>query len=158
MLYGSNGESLVVTPAARTFDELVSHGVGTGPAVQWTGSTGSTSGRLTVDRVIARLFRQHMAWVRNNIAEGLDSAPMPIGPYRSDRLARRGPNAVDFTTPGGRHGSGTESFLSAGPDPIRGFHRLLPNEDMELTSLFVRLPSAQSGLASTIIEAARRGH
>jgi hypothetical protein len=111
---------------------------------------------MTVDRVIARLFRQHMAWVRHNVAESLDSGPMPAGPYRSDRLVRRGPDAVDFTTPAGRRGSGTESYLSPGAEPTRGFHRLLPDEDMELTSLFVRLPRAQSDLASAIIEGARR--
>lgn len=156
VLYGSNGGSLVITPARKTFDEVSRHGLGNGPAIQLRDSIGGTSGRMTVDRVIARLFRQHMAWVRYNIAEGLDLGPMPNRPYRSDRLVRIGVNEVRFTTPAGRRGLGTDSHLAAGSNPIRGFHILQPDDDMDLFSLFVRLPRAQAWLTPSILGAARR--
>lgn len=154
--YGSNGSNLYVSPEPLEFDDLVDAEDGLrGPAVQLSFSYGGTSGRFTVARLVARLFRDHIAFARSVAAEDLMD-PLPAGPYPTDQLRRRGPNAVEFTTPAGRSGLGTESRLDVGAQAIDGIVILQARDDeLDVTQLSVRLPGELRGLAPVIIASAQ---
>jgi hypothetical protein len=152
-LYGSNGSTLIVTPEPRGFDDLQNGGGLRGPAVQISLSFGGTSGRFEVAKVIARAFPARMAFARQVAAEGIGE-PLPSGAYPTDRMVRLRPSAVGYTTPAGREGLGTDSRLAADERPIDGLAILQPGADTDLVKLDVRLPAAQAGLATAILNAA----
>lgn len=153
-LAGSNGSFLIVTPAPHRAPELLS---GTsrlrGPAVQIAVSFGGTSGRFEIANVIARAFPAHLDFARRVAAEGL-SEPLPAGPYPADRMVQLRPMAVGYTTPAGQQGLGTDSRLAPDDRPIDGLAVLHPDGDMDLVKLDVRLPTAQAGLATAILNGA----
>ena len=152
-LYGSNGAILIVTPESHGARDLLdSPSPLRGPAVQITYSEGATSGRLEVASVIARAFPAHMSFARS-VSEDLGQA-LPAGPYRTDRMVRLRPNVVGYTTPAGREGLGTDSRLAPNDRPVDGLVILDPEGDMNLIKLDVRLPAAQAGLATPILNAA----
>lgn len=158
-LYGSNGGILIVTPEPHgTRDLLLRPQPLRGPAVQRTVSLGGTSGRFAVARMIARAFPAHMDFARRVAAEGLGD-PLPAGPYRTDNMVQLRPNAVGYRTPAGREGLGTDSRLAPNDRPIDGLAVLYPDDDMNLIKIDVRLPAAQAGLATPILNARlpRRG-
>ena len=153
-LYGSNGAILIVTAEAHSARDLLDEPSPLrGPAVQITYSEGGTSGRFEVASVIARAFPAHMDFARGVAAEGIGD-PLPNGPYRTDRMVRLRPTAVGYTTPAGREGLGTDSRLAPNERPIDGLAILDPEGDMNLIKLDVRLPAAQAGLATAILNAA----
>src|SRR5258705_141438 len=58
-----------------------------GPAIQISTIYGSTSGRFSVARMIARVFPDHMSFVKDVIAEEIAPASdFPSGPYHADKL------------------------------------------------------------------------
>ena len=152
-LYGSNGAILIVTPEPHGTRDLLDepHPL-RGPAVQVAYSEGGTSGRLEVANVIARAFPAHLSYARQVAADGIGD-PLPTGPYRTDRMVRLRPTAVGYTTPAGREGLGTDSRLAPNDRPIDGLAILDPEGDMNLVKLDVRLPAAQAGLATPILNA-----
>ena len=158
-LEGSNGSFLIVTPQPHSASELLaSASLLRGPAVQISLSLGGTSGRFEVANVIARAFPAQMAFARRVAAEGIGD-PLPTGPYPSDRMVRLRPDVVGYTTPARREGLGIVSRLAADDRPIDGLAILDTSGDFALVKLDVRLPVAQAGLATPILNAAlpRRG-
>ena len=153
-LEGSNGSSLIVTPEPHHSRDFLN---GTpplrGPFVQIAFSYGGTSGRFEVATVIARVFPEHLDFARRVAAEWM-SEPLPRGPYPGDRLVRLRPNAVGYTTPAGQAGLGTDNGLAAGDRPINGLVILQLGAEPNLVKLDVRLPAAQAGLATPILNAA----
>jgi hypothetical protein len=153
-LAGSNGSSLIVTPAPHTADALLGRTERLrGPAVQMAVSFGGTSGRFEVANVIARAFPAHMDFARRVAAEGARQA-LPSGPYPADRMVRLRANAVGYRTPPGRHGLGTDSWLAPDDQPIDGVAILDTSGDWALVKLDVRLAPAQASLATPILNAA----
>jgi hypothetical protein len=129
--------------------------------VQISVSFGGTSGRFEVANVIARAFPAQMAFARRVAAEGFGD-PLPDGPYPTDRMVRLRPMVVGYTTPAGREGLGTDSRLPPSDRPIDGLamispERGLPEHDFDLVKVDVRLPAAQAGLATAILNAALPG-
>lgn len=159
-LYGSNGSILIVTPEPHGSRDLLAYPSQPlrGPAVQLTWSDGGTSGRFEVARVIALAFPAQMAFARRVAAEGIGD-PLPSGPYPTDHMVRLRPNAVGYTTPAGREGLGTASRLAPSGRPIDGLAVLDTTGDWNLIKIDVRLPAAQAGLATPILNAElpRRG-
>jgi hypothetical protein len=159
-LYGSNGSILIVTPEPHGARDLLASPPSPlrGPAVQISSSSGGTSGRFEVANVIARAFPAQMAFARRVAAEGIGD-PLPRGPYPTDHMARLRPNAAGYTTPAGREGLGTDSRLVPSDRPIDGLAVLDTSGDWNLLKLDVRLPAAQAGLATPILNAElpRRG-
>jgi hypothetical protein len=153
-LYGSNGSVLIVTPERHDAHDLFAPASPLrGPAVQIGASEGGTSGRFEVASVIARAFPVQMAFARRVAAEGIGD-PLPGDPYPSDQMVRLRPNVVGYTTPARRQGLGTDSRLAPNDDPIDGVAILDPAGDMSLVKVDVRLPTAQAGLATPILNAA----
>jgi hypothetical protein len=153
-LEGSNGSTLIVTPQAHGFRDLLDQSTPLrGPAVQISLSFGSTSGRFEVAKVIARAFPAQMAFARRVEGEGIGD-PLPNGPYPTDHMVRLRRTAVAYTTPAGREGLGTESRLAPGDRSIEGLAILWTGYDVDLLKLDVRLPAAQAGLARPILNAA----
>lgn len=147
-LSGSNGAILLVSPTPLTADSFNL----TGPVVQVTRSLGSTSGRFAVAAVAARLFPLADSFVQDVIDEGIrPKEDFPKGPFPKDKTIRRSETLVEFTTPANEDGMGTMSRLSKNGDPIQGVAILLPDEDMDLVTLQVRLPANQRGFAVPII-------
>jgi hypothetical protein len=152
-LYGSNGTILIVTPERRDANDLLgAHATPLrGPAIQLTESLGGTSGRFAVARLVARLFPAQGGFARRVDAEQIE-APSPRGPSRTDRIRRRGANVVEYVTPGGRLGLGTQSRLAPNDLPISGLVILHPVDDWYTIDLAVRLPAGQAGLAPAIVD------
>jgi hypothetical protein len=155
-LEGSNGTSLIVTPERHNPAEFLGNAVPLrGPAVQFSVILGGTSGRFEVARVIALAFPAQMAFARRVAAEGLGE-PLPARPYPTDRMVRLRPDTVGYTTPAGRAGLGTGSWLAPGDRPIDGLAILNPEPgaagaEIDLIKVDVRLPAAQAGLATPIL-------
>ena len=151
-LYGSNGTQLIVTPEKHNVRDLIPSAGLRGPAVYLTYANGSTSGRFTVARVVARLFPADRWYVQRVIEEGIEPEDQfPVGPYRDDILTRRSDTEVEFQTPANIAGIGTQSRLIRNSDPITGVVILLPQQDMDLVQLFVRMPPDMIHLAPAII-------
>jgi hypothetical protein len=155
--YGSNGAFLLVAPQPIKGDDLLlspERGP-TGPAVQAGVSSGETSGRFEVARIIARVFPKERAFVRNIIKEGIEPASdFPFGPYPNDKLTYRGDRIVEYQTPPRSEGLGTISRLKANDYPINGVAILRGPPDLIL--LAVRLPSEMHDLTSQIVQQVER--
>ncbi|MFD2263886.1 hypothetical protein ACFSM5_13370 [Lacibacterium aquatile] len=150
-LNGSNGAILLVTPTPikDPFGTQVS-----GPVVQVSRTPGTAAGRIDVAEVAARLFPVAADFVKSaaaaSEAEGL-KVTLPTGPYPKDRLNRRSDTIVEFITPGNEVGQGTAGRIVKSADPILGAAVLLPNENMNLIQVQVRLPADLRDLAPTIV-------
>jgi len=151
-LSGSNGTSLYVAPRQADTVNLLrpdSRGI-PGPAVQLSVAAGSTSGRFTAARRIARLFPHERKFVDDVIAEGIEPASaFPSGPYPRDQMVRRGPNAIRYQTPADADGLGYDSWLARGDRPITGVV-ILMDSDRSVLSLAVRLPRELRNLGDVI--------
>jgi hypothetical protein len=138
--YGSNGSTLYVSAERIDGAEWVS-GKWKGPpgdAIQISSSYGGTSGRFEVAEVIARVFPMHADFVKNVIAEGIETASdFPTGPYPADKLAYKSNEAVEFETPANSDGLGTILMWKNG-EPIRGV-AILVGEDTDLVLLSARV-------------------
>ncbi|ADW71603.1 hypothetical protein [Granulicella tundricola] len=160
---GSDGWTLYVAPEVLDGPKLLEHKKWkgfTGPAIQFSGSDGETSGRFEVAKVVARVFPAHRGYARKIIAEGFGSpSDYPFGAFLSDQLNYKSKELVEFTTPAHRRGLGTMSWLLPSDQPITGFALLSIGSDVdtELMQLSFRLPPSLSFLASTLIKQGESG-
>ena len=156
--YGSNGETLYVSPVPINPEDLFSarwKGF-TGPVVQISREYGDTSGRFGVARTIARVFPAYKAFVDSVIAEGIvPASSFTFGPYPTDTLKYRNDNILEFLTPAGRDGLGTNSRLQRNDTPISGV-AILFGEEPVLLQLWVRIPSESSKVTQSIIRQTER--
>ena len=153
--YGSNGANLFISPDpidAKTV-LLSSDWKGfAGPAIQISVSSGGTSGRFEVAKVIARVFPAYKAFAQSVIAEGLEPASdFPFGPYPSDKLTDRGTNIVEFETPANTAGLGTDSRLEANASPIDGV-AIITGTDTDLIQLSARVSAKDRDLIPLIVK------
>ena len=139
VLSGSNGTTIYVTPQPLEAKSLLGNafkGI-SGEAIQLSVSLGETSGRFEAAKFVARLFPQDRVFVDHVIAEKIEPASnFVFGPYRTDRLKRRSEAMVEYETPAGLKGLGTDSRLVPNPSPISGMVFL--GEDDSVVSLSVR--------------------
>ena len=154
--YGSNGATLYVAPEPLTGNRFLGgRDISfTGPAIEISSMSGSTSGRFEVAAKIARLFPAHIAFTQSVIAEGLVPATdFPRGPYPTDTLLYKTKTLAEFTTPAHAQGLGTESFLKPNDQPILGFVFLSiePQNDSYDVSLELRLTPALASLGPIIL-------
>jgi hypothetical protein len=154
--YGSNGDSLFVSPEPIDLSKLIStESTGfTGPLLQLSRSDGGTSGRFAVAKTVARVFPAHRDFVTKVVEEGIEPATsFPFGAYPKDQLIYKSDGVVEYQTPAQTDGLGTDSLLLRDDDPISGVVVLLtgPASDLDLLQLSVRLPPAQFGLTESIV-------
>ena len=156
--YGSNGGTLFITPRRLDSSFFFSEKRTpiSGPAIQYSGMSGDTSGRFEVAEIAARVFPRFRPFVKHVIAEGLEPASnFHFGPYPTDKLTYRSDHLVEFVTPANSEGLGTASWLAKGPGPITGF-AMISGPDTDLLHLNLRLPPELDSLGRTIIEQAER--
>lgn len=121
--YGSSGSTLYVSPQPIDGAKLFSRDWKgfSGEVIQVSVAIGDTSGRFEVARTIARVFPDQRAFVQDVIAEGIEPAgSFSFGPYPEDRLTYRSKNVVEFETPPGMAGLGTDSRLQRNSSSILG--------------------------------------
>lgn len=156
--YGSNGESLYVSPHAISAADLFStdwRGF-VGPVIQISHEYGGTSGRFGVARVIARVFPTHKAFVDRIIKEGIaPEGSFPFGPYPADKLVYKTKEVVEYQTPPQQDGLGTNSRLKKNETPISGV-AILRERTPNLVLLAVRLSPDLADLAQMIIRQVER--
>ena len=153
VLSGSNGTSIYVVPEPLEAEAMLGGNFKglSGDAIQLSVSLGETSGRFEAAKIIARLFPQDRIFVDKVIAEKVEPASTFVfGPYPTDRLTRKSEAMVEYETPAGTKGLGTDSRLVPNGSPISGMVFL--GEDDSVTSLSVRLPDKQ--LTQTIVRRA----
>ncbi len=156
--YGSNGESLFVSPQPVNSAKLLSVEGFTGPLIQLSRSNGGTSGRFTVAQRIARVFPAHREFVKMVLDEGIDPADsFPAGPYPNDELHYKSAEVVEYQTPALTDGLGTDSRLRKDSNPITGV-LVLVGSDPDIVQLSVRLSADQARLRRNIIEQAERDY
>jgi len=151
--YGSSGSSVYVTPVPihpGIFFSDEWKGL-TGNAIQLSVSYGGTSGRFEVARIISRVFPKHMDFVKNVIAEGIETAnDFPAGPFPGDTLNYKSNDIVEFQTPANGSGLGTESRLLKNDHPIEGV-AILVGEDTDLIQAAIRIPTKDIDLVPLIV-------
>jgi hypothetical protein len=151
-VHGSDQSILYVAPEPLSYERLQGRDKLSGPAVTLSRTYGGTSGRFTVVPMIARLFPAHAGFIGEVEKMGFEIGPLPDGPYPSDGLERLSPTEVRFTTPARSTGLGTVGALDARSGPVDGLIVLLPEEDMDLISLRVRLATEPAPIARTIMD------
>ncbi len=154
-LTGSNGTILFVTPETISTKDLLTARRGIkGSAIQLTERSTETSGRYEVARIVARVFPQHMNFVRDVIAMGVEGADAyPAGPFPADVLRYRDNWTVEFETPANTEGVGTMSRLEQGDLPIRGIIALETDNDaiVGMTMATIRLEPGMANLTPYLI-------
>ena len=155
--YGSNGSSLFVAPQPLSSHFFFSHTdhTFTGPVIQISSMFGDTSGRFSVASTIARVFPAHRDFAESVRNEHLGIDVLPTGPAPTDKLHYLSNEVVEYTTPANSDGEGTHSLLSKSPLPITGVE-ILSGEELNCTSLAVRLPPGLAYLAPEIIHELER--
>jgi hypothetical protein len=155
--YGSGGGSLFLTPTHHDDSFFFSDDRSlSGPAIQYIGLEGGTSGRFEVAHIAARVFPHFRPFVKKVIAEDLEPASnFHFGPFPADKLTHKSDHLVEFITPSNSVGLGTQSWLSKGPGPITGF-AWIGGEDTDLLQLNMRLPPALAPLGPIITAQAER--
>jgi hypothetical protein len=151
-VYGSNGESLFVSPDPINSANFFSDGWKgfTGPAIQISHLYGGTSGRFSVAKTIAQVFPAHRIFAEEVIKEGIEPASsFPFGPYPNDKLTYRSDEIVEYQTPAYAEGLGTKSRLQSDANPISGV-AILTGRDPDLVQLSLRLPPDDTSLAAAI--------
>ena len=152
--YGSDGSILFVSPdpidpKAPFSDSWKGF---SGQAIEVSVSSGGTSGRFEVAKIIARVFPEYKAFAENVIAEGIEPASaFPFGPYPKDKLTYRSKSIVEYETPANTQGLGTVSKLQANASPIDGV-AILSGADTDLTLLSARLSEKDRDLIQTIVK------
>lgn len=159
-LQGADGTVLIVTPERQDPAAFLGRsGRLAGPVVQLSRISGGTSGRVRVARIAARLFPAARSFVEGVIAEGAaPAASFQFRPFPADLLTRRSNTVVEFRTPGGGEGLGTENRLTRDEQPISGVVILLPAEEMDLVKLDIRLPPELRPLADAIVQEVLSSH
>jgi len=123
-----------------------------GQVIEISVSSGGTSGRFQVAKVIARVFPAYKQFAQNVIAEGIEPASdFPSGPYASDKLTDRGTNIVEFETPANNAGLGTDSRLLPNASPIDGV-AIITGTDTDLIQLSARVPAKDRDLIPLIVK------
>jgi hypothetical protein len=151
--YGSDGSILFVSsdpidPKAPFSDSWKGF---SGQAIEVSISSGGTSGRFEVAKVIERVFPEYKAFAENVIAEGIEPASsFPFGPYPKDKLTYRSKSIVEYETPANTEGLGTVSRLQANASPIDGV-AILSGADTDLVLLSARLAEKDRDLIQTIV-------
>lgn len=156
--YGSDGSNLFVSPDAIDAKMLFSDDWKgfAGPVVQMSYSSGGTSGRFEVAKVIARVFPAYKQFTQNVIAEGIAPASgFPFGPYATDKLTYRAKNIVEFETPANMQGLGTDSRLLPNASPIDGVD-LITGADTDLIQLSARFSAKDCDLIPLIVKQVER--
>ncbi len=155
--YGSAGASLYVSPDPIAPAALFSANWSgfTGPAIQISLSDGGTSGRFQVARVVARVFPAHRAFADQVITEGIvkgidDAGAVPFGPWPADELTYKSGEIVEFQTPAGTQGLGTNSRMKKSSSPIKGVG-ILTGPEIGLLQLSMRLPEGPGDDLTQII-------
>lgn len=157
-VYGSSGAVLVVTPEVIPQNDLSKIlDIKAGPIVRLDIWLADTSGRSAVARITARMFPSKQALVEEIEAFesdfGLQAvSKYPVGPYAGDLINRRSDIDVEYTTPAGTTGIGTEDALLPDSQPVTGF--ALSGAD-DVTLLMVRLPPDLQPLSAAIIQGTR---
>jgi hypothetical protein len=153
-IYGSDGSDLFVSPDAIDSKTLLSvnwKGF-SGQAVEISVSSGGTSGRFQVAKVIARVFPAWKEFAQHVIAEGIEPASdFPSGPYATDKLTDRGKNIVEFETPANKAGLGTDSRLQPNASPIDGV-AIITGTDTDLVQLSARVLAKDRDLIPLIVQ------
>ena len=156
--YGSNGESLFVSPQEFNTTDLFSANWSgfAGSVIQITREYGDTSGRFGVADAIARVFPTHKAFVDAIIKEGIEPASsFTSGPYPADKLVYKNKEVVEYETPAQKDGLGTNSRLRKNEAPISGV-AILKGQTPDLLFLAARLPPDLTDLTSAIIQQVER--
>jgi hypothetical protein len=152
-IYGSDGSNLFVSPDAigsKTLLALDWKGFA-GQVIEISVSSGGTSGRFEVAKVIARVFPAYKQFAQNVIAEGVEPASnFPSGQYPSDKLTDRGKNIVEFETPANTQGLGTDSRLLPNASPIDGV-AIVSGADTDLIQLSARVSVKDRNLIPLIV-------
>ena len=146
------GAFTVVTPDVPPTDGDLAHTL-SGPGVEVEQRSGGTSGRFEVAEVSARFFPDLMRdFIRQVRDEKLikDSA-LNVRPYPKDVLYPITENMIEFLTPAGRSGFGTEG-LAKSDLPINGVVAIAdPHGEPSLLVLRIRLPAQQKALNTTLV-------
>ena len=150
--YGSAGAFTVVTPDVPPANGDLAQTL-SGPGVEVEQKSGGTSGRFEVAEVLARFFPDLMRdFIRQVRDEKLvkDSA-FDVRPYPDDVLHPITENMIEFLTPAGRSGFGTEG-LARSNLPINGVVAIAdPHGEPSLLVLRIRLPTRQDRLNATLV-------
>jgi len=155
-LFGSSGGRLVVTPEVLDAKDLLrSDARFTGPVIELSRAMGSTSGRFTVADIAARLFPVARPFVQQVIA-GWPDVKFSFAPSSHDTLTRRSDTEIAFVTAANSEGLGTYNGIAKSGLPIGGVVILLPEEEMDLVMLDVRLPPEMRDLENAVIEGVER--
>ena len=75
--------------------------------------------------------------------------------YPTDKLIHKSKSVVEYETPAGTKGLGSESWLSPDGQPIRGV-AILVGETPDLWQLSVRIPTNDATLTSAMIQDVER--
>jgi hypothetical protein len=156
-IYGSGGASLLVSPERIDTEKLFSsdwRGLA-GPVVSIGVSSGESSGRIRVAEIIARVFPS-WRWFADQVDRGFDLTP-PAGPYPKDRLIYKSKTMVEYETPAGTDGLGTDNLVTKSGSPIDGVAILVGNAP-DLVCLSVRLPSNLAKLTPEIVRQVERAN
>jgi hypothetical protein len=150
--YGSSGAFTVVTPGMPPPDGDLAHRLA-GPGVEVEQKNGGTSGRFGVAEVSARFFPDLMRdFIRQVRDEKLvEDSTFDVQPYPDDVLHPITENMIEFLTPAGRSGFGTEG-LARSDLPINGVVAIAePHGEPSLLVLRIRLPTRQDRLNATLV-------
>ena len=150
--YGSAGAYTVATPEAPPDNGDLAHTL-PGPGVEVEQKSGGTSGRFEVARVCTRFFpalmREFIRHVRDE--KLMKDSTFEVRPYPDDVLSPITDNMIEFITPAGRPGFGTEG-LAESDLPIYGVVAVAdPHGEPSLLVLRVRLPAWQDRLNATLV-------
>jgi hypothetical protein len=152
--YGSDGSVLYVAPGPIGSADVLTQtwAAGAGPAVVASWSTGDTSGRFQVAKVIMRLFPSFRSFAKKVIAEGIEpTSDFPAGPYPTDHTVTRTYRVVEYTTPGGKPGLGAAfGRLTVNASPISGV-AVLQGATPDLAFLAARLPPDEQALVPAVV-------
>ncbi|HEY9127970.1 MAG TPA: hypothetical protein VIM62_12620 [Acidobacteriaceae bacterium] len=154
--YGSSGGSLFVMPSAinpKLFFDSKWEGF-RGDVIQISGVYGGTSGRWAVGDAISRFFPKHEVFVKQIIANGLAKATdFTSRPYPEDKLSYRSDSWIEYETPAGTKGLGTQWLIVPNDQSIHGMEMLVGQEP-DLVSLAIRLPASMKDLTLVIMNQA----
>ncbi len=148
-VYGADGSELIVIPADSKGPTVTDGPSITDPIVSLEIALGSTSGRFTVASIAGPLFPVAKKFVQGVLHE--PETHTKLVSIANDRLTRRSATVVEFVTPARKQGLGIDQIMLASDLPVSGVAILLPEEDMNLVMLRVRLPPALAGLSAIIV-------
>jgi hypothetical protein len=150
--YGSGGSLLLVSPDKDTGEHPPETRVD-GPGIVVGKAYAETRrGEIAVAQISARLFPANMKFVEDVIAEGqLHASDFPRGPFPRDTVKHVSDGMVEYRTPAGETGLGTQRLLAKNRRDIKGVAILHPGTAGDLVTLSVRLESGQQALSKTIL-------